>query len=253
MQGTDRLTEEDEDNLALIMAGIDPETAYCSTTNRIVIISPLPQRVHELVRELTSACYDVLVFHYAEPALLPQLRADLLIADETRLEEGADREWIKSAEAAGLSLLKLVDPAREAAGQSGEALEWPCSIEEALAKVRSIMENKSREPGSSKPAEEGLLQLKDLTLDLKRYVVSVKNGRIDLTKTEFDLLRAILSAEGSVLSRQELMDRVWGEGYFGGSNTVDVHVKTLRQKLHDDPRNPVYIATVRGIGYRAAD
>ncbi|UUZ86595.1 helix-turn-helix domain-containing protein [Paenibacillus sp. P26] len=74
-----------------------------------------------------------------------------------------------------------------------------------------------------------------------------------MTKTEFELLRHLLDAAGTVLTRQELMDAVWGEHYFGGSNTVDVHMKSLRHKLGDNPREPQYIATVRGVGYRIVD
>lgn len=245
----------------------DEEFGYCSATNRIVIVSPMPRRIHLLVRELTAACYDVLMFHHADPPLLARLQPDLLIADLSHPEDWPQGiEWLEGPELAHVPILRLVPP--EAAEMEGN-LGWPAPMPEALSFIRSqataaflrkaVGAPKKLEPVLLPQAEASgadnpySLRLHDLTLDLKRHSVSRGNARLDLTKTEFDLLRTLLEAEGSVLSRQELMDRVWGDDYFGGSNTVDVHVKTLRQKLGDDPRNPRYIVTVRGIGYRSAE
>jgi two-component system, OmpR family, alkaline phosphatase synthesis response regulator PhoP len=254
MQGTEKLTKEDED-LALMLDGIDPDEAYCSTTNRIVIISALPRHVHGLIRELSDSCYDVMVFHYADPALMLQLKPDLLIADLTLPDDSGDKSWVSAIEGLGSRILRLVKPGTVMPAASGHILEWPSPTSEALQLVRSLMGEGRPSPSvrDTDGASNGVLQLKDLTLDLRRYMVQAGGSRIELTKTEFDLLKAILEAGGAVLSRQELMDEVWGEGYFGGSNIVDVHVKSLRQKLGDDPRKPRYVATVRGIGYRAAD
>lgn len=249
MQGTEKLTQEDEE--IELLGGIDPDLAYCSATNRIVIISPLPQLIHELVRVLSSACYDVMVFHSVDQPLLQQLKPDLLIADLTRPYEESDMLLLRDIEDRGTQILKLINRGNT---QSGTTLEWPLPVSRVLPVVRSLMDSSQQQSGSGsvKPGTESRLRLKGLTLDLKRYVVEVKGTRVDLTKTEFDLLRVIMEAQGEVLSRQDLMDRIWGDGYYGGSNTVDVHVKSLRQKLGDDPRRPVYVATVRGIGYRAA-
>nr|WP_240464281.1 response regulator transcription factor [Paenibacillus apiarius] len=97
------------------------------------------------------------------------------------------------------------------------------------------------------------LRFKDVVVDLKRFIVLKAGTKIDLTRTEFDLLKGLLLRGGGVMTRQEIMEFVWGENYFGGSNSVDVHIKSLRQKLGDAPKNPKYIVTVRGIGYRIAD
>lgn len=251
--GPDASPEEDD----------GPDDAYCSITNRIVIVSPLPQRIHELIRGLSAACYDVMVFHHGDPVLLSRLQADLLIADFTRPDDPGTRDWLASPELADLQIMRLVPPGAGDGGDAGESvpllqLQWPAPVQEAVAAIRAAAEQSRRLPAGepsapSAAAAGGALRLHDLTLDLKRYTASVGASRLDLTKTEFDLLRALLEAGGSVLTRQELLDRVWGDDYFGGSNTVDVHVKTLRQKLGDDPRRPRYIVTVRGIGYRAAD
>ncbi len=77
--------------------------------------------------------------------------------------------------------------------------------------------------------------------------------RIDLTKTEYDLLLHFISSDGSVLTRESLLDTVWGLQFYGGSNLVDAHIKSLRKKLKDSAVAPKYIVTVRGAGYRLAD
>ena len=116
-----------------------------------------------------------------------------------------------------------------------------------LTTISEIMKGKT----SSAFHDPHRLELKDLVLDLKRMTVSRGEEKIDLTKTEYVLLKELIRAEGKVLSRDNIMASVWGDEYFGGSNYVDVHVKTLRRKLGDDSRKPSYIATVRGVGYRA--
>lgn len=243
----------------------DAGEAYCSITNRIVIVSPLPQRIHELIRGLTTACYDVMVFHHGDPALLSRLQADLLIADCTRPGDSTEGShgfgWLDSPELVGLPVVRLLarDSGRDQAA-GADALPWPMPFREALAFIRIRAEaGRSGKGGVASAAiaaassEDDIRRLHDLVLDLKRHTASRAGARLDLTKTEFELLRVLLEAGGTVLTRQELLDRVWGDDYFGGSNTVDVHVKTLRHKLGDDPKSPRYIVTVRGIGYRAAD
>lgn len=253
MQGTEKRTQNENMSTEEFLAGIDPDQAYCSATSRIVIISSLPQLIHEMVRELTAACYDVMVFHSMEPAMLLQLKPHLLIADMTRPFEDTDWEWLDSVRDKGFPVLQLVRQ-NQAGANSDTVLEWPLPEAGALPVVQPLMEA-SWLKGAAAPAAflrtEEQLRLKDLSMDLSRYVVELNGSRVDLTKTEFDLLRVILEAEGKALTRQELMDSIWGDGYYGGSNTMDVHVKTLRQKLKDNPRDPQYVATVRGIGYRA--
>lgn len=255
MQGTKKLTEEDDDRRYL-PPGVDPEEAYCTVTNRIVIVSPVPGTLHELVRELAGACYDVLVFHHADYSVISQLRPDLFILDFTREDYLPALDGAAQLEASGTRLMQLVPPVSGSPLRlvSAASLAWPSPLGSAVAAVKSVMAQAPKtgqQPAA--PRDEGIFQLKDLILDLSRYTVQRAGRRVELTKTEFDLLRVILQAEGKVLSRQELLDRVWGEGYFGGSNIVDVHVRSLRQKLGDDPRKPLYVGTVRGIGYRAVE
>lgn len=227
-----------------------PIGAYCTTTHTIVIISPFPRALHELVRELTAQCYDVLVFHHLDEQALAALPVDLLIMDATY---GAAQPKSRPASISAPALL-LVGGADRVAGQAAssydEALEWSAAAADAvLTRIQSLLSGSGRQPEE----RSDQVQRKELLVDFKKMSVYLGSARVDLTKTEFDLLKALLDTNGAVLSRQELMDRVWGDQYFGGSNTVDVHVKSLRHKLKDNPKAPRYIETVRGVGYRLAD
>ncbi|GAA4844279.1 hypothetical protein GCM10023310_22770 [Paenibacillus vulneris] len=227
-----------------------PIGAFCSTTHTIVIISPFPHALHELVRELTAKCYDVLVFHHLDEHSLAALPIDLLIVDAT-YDALVPKPRPNTVSSPALLLVKGTERLVEPGFSSYEdAVVWSSASTEAiLERIQSKLLGEGRVP-----EERGdQVQHKELLVDYKRMAVYLGASRVDLTKTEFDLLKALLDTNGAVLSRQELMDRVWGDQYFGGSNTVDVHVKSLRQKLKDNPKAPTYIETVRGVGYRLAD
>ncbi|MBB6731321.1 winged helix-turn-helix domain-containing protein [Cohnella zeiphila] len=222
------------------------EGDFCLTTRRIVLISPFPARLQSLVTELMSRCYDVLLFHNEDESLLPHLDNDLIIAD--RSYEGLDSAANGTADRSGWLILigENARPPAEAA-----SLVWPCPVGEALAKIESLVVE-SKPAAVAAPGHPELLRFKNLEMDLKRFLLYKDGRRLDLTKTEFDLLKLLLASAG-VLSRQEIMESIWGDGYFGGSNSIDVHIKSLRQKLGDDPKQPIYIVTVRGVGYRIAE
>ncbi|MFC4101829.1 winged helix-turn-helix domain-containing protein [Paenibacillus xanthanilyticus] len=221
------------------------EGDYCNTTRRIIIVSPLPASLRALVAALTTRCYDVLVFHHEDDPALAMLQADLLVVDRTRGGFGEKMHY-----AGGGAQLALVQGEENAIG--GDVLVWPQPLEGALAVIERLAEQ--GQPANASVPEHGeQLLLKDIAVDLKRMTVQRAGQPINLTKTEFDMLKALLTSGGSVLTRQDIMERIWGDSYFGGSNSVDVHIKSLRHKLGDDPKKPHYIVTVRGVGYRIAD
>ena len=90
----------------------------------------------------------------------------------------------------------------------------------------------------------------DLTVDLTGRKVTKADQQIKLSHKEFDLLAELMQNKGAVLSRDLLLTKVWGYEYAGGTRTVDVHIRWLREKIEDDPSNPQCIQTIRGIGYR---
>jgi two-component system response regulator RegX3 len=87
-------------------------------------------------------------------------------------------------------------------------------------------------------------------MDVDRHVVTVSGAKVDLPLKEFDLLEMLLRNAGRVLTRMQLIDRVWGADYVGDTKTLDVHVKRLRAKIEPDPGAPRYLVTVRGLGYK---
>jgi len=122
----------------------------------------------------------------------------------------------------------------------------PFSMRELMARVKANL----RRMAFSEPDEDAeVIKQGDLELDLKSYVVR-KNGKpLDLTFREFELLRYLAAQPGQVFTREKLLEEVWGYEYYGDIRTVDVTVRRLREKVEDDPANPEYIITKRGIGY----
>lgn len=231
----------------------EPEgDSCCLLTQKIVIVSPMPAGLHELTRELAARCFDVLLLHRPNEETVRSLRPGLVIVDRTHEGERVEQE--RQPGYASSPQLHLVAPgARTPLAGPGEAfLPWPLPVGEAVQYIRRLSEVQAEQPAPVQAAP-GQTRFKDLLLDEKRCTVYRGAQRLELTRTEFELLRMLLAAGGAVLSRQALLDGVWGEHYFGGSNTVDVHLKSLRQKLGDDPKRPTYIATVRGVGYRLND
>jgi DNA-binding response OmpR family regulator len=123
----------------------------------------------------------------------------------------------------------------------------PFGMRELAARVRAILRRVSREP-----AEPEVLRAADITLDRGSRHVTVDDRVVDLTPSEFDLLAAFLAAPGRAFTRAELLDRLQGDAYEGYERTIDVHVRNLRTKIEPDPRNPRYVETVFGVGYRFA-
>ncbi len=120
----------------------------------------------------------------------------------------------------------------------------PFSLGELLARVRAALRHKRTR------ASSGTLEVGDLTIDLVARRVIRHGERLNLSHKEFDLLTELVQNQGAVLSRDLLLTKVWGYDYTGGTRTVDVHIRWLREKIEDDPSHPKHILTVRGIGYR---
>jgi DNA-binding response OmpR family regulator len=123
----------------------------------------------------------------------------------------------------------------------------PFNLAELTARVRAVL-RRARKAG----AEISLLRVADITLDRARATVQVGERYVELTRSEFELLAAFMSAPGKVFSRLDLLDHVSGEAYEGYERTIDVHIRNLRTKIEPDPRHPQYVETVYGMGYRFA-
>jgi DNA-binding response OmpR family regulator len=122
----------------------------------------------------------------------------------------------------------------------------PFSPRELVARVRAVLRRAEGGPGEP----EQVINAGDVAIDVSRRSVTVGGRAIELTPTEFDLLALLARDPGRVFSRLQMLDRIQGDAYEGYERTIDAHIKNLRQKIEPDPRKPVYIHTVYGVGYR---
>jgi two-component system response regulator RegX3 len=122
----------------------------------------------------------------------------------------------------------------------------PYSSRELVARVRAVL----RRGAEAEPAVPAVVEGGPVRLDVERHVVTVANRVVPMPLKEFELLELLLRNAGRVLTRMQLIDRVWGSDYVGDTKTLDVHVKRLRAKIEPDPANPRHLVTVRGLGYK---
>jgi two-component system response regulator RegX3 len=121
----------------------------------------------------------------------------------------------------------------------------PYSPRELVARIRAVLRR-----GTEPEAATSTLEAGPVRMDVERHVVTVDGTETKLPLKEFELLEMFLRNPGRVLTRGQLIDRVWGSDYVGDTKTLDVHVKRLRAKLEPDPSEPKYLVTVRGLGYK---
>jgi two-component system, OmpR family, response regulator RegX3 len=122
----------------------------------------------------------------------------------------------------------------------------PFSAREVVARIRAVL----RRADAPEPADEVTLEVGDLRLDPARHEVSHQGETLELSRKEFELLHLLMRNAGSVVTRERLIDEVWDPNWFGSTKTLDVHVSGLRRKLGDDPAEPRYLHTLRGVGFR---
>jgi two-component system, OmpR family, response regulator RegX3 len=125
----------------------------------------------------------------------------------------------------------------------------PFSARELVARIRAVLRRVS---AARAPASPARLRIGGLDLDASARTVTLDGEDLELTRKEFDLLALLMGQAGAVVSRERLIDEVWDVNWFGSTKTLDVHVSGLRKKLGDDPADPRYLHTVRGVGFRFA-
>ena len=123
----------------------------------------------------------------------------------------------------------------------------PYSSRELVARVRAVLR---RQGGEAEDLEPATLEAGPVRMDVERHTVSVQGSPVQMPLKEFELLEVLLRNAGRVLTRMQLIDRVWGSDYVGDTKTLDVHVKRLRSKIEPDPSAPQHLVTVRGLGYK---
>ena len=126
----------------------------------------------------------------------------------------------------------------------------PFSAREVISRIRAVLRRSAPRDGAG--AEENALRIGELELDPRRRAAQLDGEELELSRKEFDLLAELTRNAGRVVKREELMSKVWDVNWFGSTKTLDVHIGWLRRKLGDDPADPRYIETVRGVGFRFA-
>jgi len=124
----------------------------------------------------------------------------------------------------------------------------PYSSRELLARIKAVMRRQTMDQENFE--EAGALTVGPIQMNIEKHQVNVKSTLISLPLREFELLEFFMRNPGRVLTRNQIIDRVWGGDYFGDTKTLDVHVKRLRAKIEEDPANPVLLQTIRGLGYK---
>jgi two-component system response regulator RegX3 len=126
----------------------------------------------------------------------------------------------------------------------------PYRLRELVARMRAVLRRAEQRGEAPLEVDGRAMTVGDVMLDADRHEVVVRGTSVNLPLKEFELLELLMANAGRVLTREVLIDRVWGSDYVGDTKTLDVHVKRLRSKVEDDPRQPRRIVTIRGLGYK---
>ncbi len=219
----------------------------------VLIIEDEPELVKVLCSYLQQAGFSVLSAYRGDSglSLFFQKKPDLVILDlNLPGMDGLDvaREIRHKHNTPIIMLTARVEEADQLVGLELGADDYipkPFSPRVVVARVRALL--RRSEPST---ARDQIIRVADLEIDLDGHLVKKGGQVVELTPTEFGLLSVLAASPGRVYSRLQLLEASQGNAYEGYERTVDAHIKNLRAKIEDDPRNPVYIETVFGVGYR---
>lgn len=223
---------------------------------KILVVDDEPSIVELLKYNLENSGYEVKQAYDGEEALniVSKERFDLIILDLMLPKiDGIEVCKRLKEEYFHIPIIMLTAKSSEADKVLGlnigadDYITKPFSIKELIARVNALL----RRIGEiEKQNDRKIINIGNLKIDLERHEVEKNGELLDLTLKEFELLRILVENKGKVLSRNVLLDRVWGYDFYGETRTVDVHIRNLRKKIEDDDKKPQYIETVRGVGYR---
>lgn len=221
---------------------------------KILIVDDEKPIVDILKYNLDKEGYDVLTAYDGEEAVNIALSEDpdLILLDIMLPKQDGFSVCKKVRERLTCPIIMLTAKGEEVDKVLGlelgadDYITKPFSMRELIARVKA---NLRRQAISGFLDEQELIKIKDLEIDLKSYLLKKKDVPLELTFREFELIKFLASQPGQVFSREKLLEEVWGYEYYGDIRTVDVTVRRLREKVEDDPANPEYILTKRGIGY----
>lgn len=223
---------------------------------KVLIVDDEEHIVELLQFNLVNAGYKVITANNGLDALkkVKENKPDLLLLD--LMLPGMDgldvcKEIKRDKETSKTSIIMLTAKSEELDKILGlelgadDYITKPFSIRELLARVKAVLRR-----SSSDEISEEIYEIGRLKVDFERHEVLINNEKVELTLKEFELLEILIKNKGKILRRETLLDKVWGYEYIGETRTVDVHIRYLRKKVEDDDKNPKFIETIRGVGYR---
>jgi DNA-binding response OmpR family regulator len=222
-------------------------------SKKILVVDDEPRLVSVVEAYLEQEGFEVATASNGQDALFAarEAKPDLIILDVMMPEmDGYEfmRVHRREAETPIILLTARVEEDDRVIGLELGADDYvtkPFRPRELIARVRAVL----RRAGQTRP-EASVIRASNIELDRERHTVEVEKQYVDLTPSEFDLLTALMTVPGRAYSRLELLDRIQGVAYEGYERTIDVHIKNLRSKIEPKPKDPHYIQTVYGIGYR---
>ena len=221
---------------------------------KVLVVEDDPGILRTVADNLKFEKYDIVTATDGETAykLQQSQHPDLIVLD-LMLPKMSGLELCRKLRTEGLQVPILMLTARSEEADRVLGLDLgaddyvtkPFSVPELMARIRALLRRTSSAPGLP-----GMLRFGEVEIDFKKYVARRRGKSIEMTRKEFDLLRFLASREDAVVTRDELLNKVWGFDSYPVTRTVDNHVASLRAKLELDPARPAYIQTVHGVGYK---
>ena len=219
----------------------------------ILLVEDETSIIEPLAEALRSEGFDTLVAGTVSEALEQARREPDLVLLDVMLPDGSGfdvcRELRRGSHVPIIMLTARGEEADRVVGLELGADDYvvkPFSAREVVARIRAVL----RRAQAPEPADDSALEVADVHLDPARREVTLRGDVLELSRKEFELLQLLMRNAGSVVTRERLIDEVWDPNWFGSTKTLDVHVSGIRRKLGDEPSQPRYLHTVRGVGFR---
>ncbi|WP_415321154.1 response regulator transcription factor [Clostridium perfringens] len=225
-------------------------------TNKKVLIVDDEEHIRELIKfNLKKEGYGTEVAVNGTEALkiIREIKFDLILLDLMLPEiDGLEvcKEIRRNEETSDIPVMMITAKGEEFDKVLGlelgadDYITKPFSIRELMARVKALLRR------SNVKKEENIIKFGDVVVNFKTREVTKGNQNVELTLKEFELLKLLIKNKGNILTRELLLDKIWGYEYIGETRTVDVHIRHLRKKIESDDKNPQYIQTIRGVGYK---
>lgn len=225
-------------------------------SNKKVLIVDDEEHIRELIKfNLKKEGYDIEVAVNGREAIeiIKKIKFDLILLDLMLPEiDGLEvcKEIRKNENTSDIPVMMITAKGEEFDKVLGlelgadDYITKPFSIRELIARVKALLRR------SNVKKEENIIKFGDVLVNFNTREVTRENENVELTLKEFELLKLLIKNKGNILTRELLLDKIWGYEYIGETRTVDVHIRHLRKKIESDDKNPKYIQTIRGVGYK---